>query len=178
VRRSPIVNDSTVVGGFVVPSGNPLFLAVVAVHVLAGLTCVVAGAVAMLVPKRRGRHSSAGVLYYRALIVVALTMGGLALARWSDDAHLFILGCASFGAAFVGRRSVTRGGLHRFRNHLLGMGTSYVLVLVAFYVDNGKQLPLWRSLPHFMYWLIPVAVGAPLMLRALLSHPFLRAERA
>jgi hypothetical protein len=31
------------------------------------------------------------------------------------------------------------------------MGLSYILMLIAFYVDNGKQLPLWKNLPHFMY---------------------------
>ena len=40
------------------------------------------------------------------------------------------------------------------------MGTSYVLLLVAFYVDNGKQLPIWKDLPHFTYWLLPIAAGA------------------
>jgi hypothetical protein len=44
-------------------------------------------------------------------------------------------------------------------------------MLVAFYVDNGKQLPLWKDLPHFMYWLIPFAVGIPLIVRALLWPP-------
>ena len=48
------------------------------------------------------------------------------------------------------------------------MGLSYILMLVAFYVDNGKQLPLWKDLPHFTYWLIPMAVGIPLIIRALL----------
>jgi hypothetical protein len=51
------------------------------------------------------------------------------------------------------------------------MGLSYVFMLVAFYVDNGRQLPLWKDLPHFMYWLIPIAVGIPLIVRALVSPP-------
>lgn len=170
--------DSTVVAGFVIPSAHPLFLATVAVHVAAGLTCVVAGAIAMLAPKGRGRHSGAGLVYYRALIVVAATMAGLAFAHWPDDIVLLALGCASFAAALVARRSVNASGAHRFRVHILGMGTSYVLLLVAFYVDNARQLPLWKDLPRFTYWLIPVAVGVPLILRALATHPLARAERA
>jgi hypothetical protein len=47
-------------------------------------------------------------------------------------------------------------------------------MLVAFYVDNGKQLPLWKDLPHFTYWLLPLAVGIPLIVRALLWHPLVR----
>jgi hypothetical protein len=41
------------------------------------------------------------------------------------------------------------------------MSASYVLLLTAFYVDNGKHLPVWRSLPHLAYWLLPSAVGLP-----------------
>jgi hypothetical protein len=33
-----------------------------------------------------------------------------------------------------------------------GMSLSYVLMLIAFYVDNGKQLPIWKDLPHVTYW--------------------------
>ncbi len=55
--------------------------------------------------------------------------------------------------------------------HITGMGMSYVLLLTAFYVDNGKSLPLWRTLPSIAYWLAPAAVGIPLIVRALLWHP-------
>jgi len=50
------------------------------------------------------------------------------------------------------------------------MGGSYVLMLTAFYVDNGKSLPLWRDLPTLTYWLLPAAVGAPLIARAIARH--------
>jgi hypothetical protein len=41
-------------------------------------------------------------------------------------------------------------------------------------MDNGKQLPLWKDLPHFTYWLLPLAIGIPLIVRALLWHPLAR----
>ena len=44
----------------------------------------------------------------------------------------------------------------------------------AFYVDNGKQLPVWKEFPHFTYWLLPLAVGIPLIVRALLWHKLAR----
>jgi hypothetical protein len=44
-------------------------------------------------------------------------------------------------------------------------------VAVAFYVDNGKQLPVWRDLPAFTYWLIPFASGMQIIVWALLRHP-------
>ena len=68
-----------VVLGIPIPSSSPLFLSIVAVHVVAGLICTVAGIVAMLAPKRAGRHPSAGTVYYWSLVVVLLTMGGLSI---------------------------------------------------------------------------------------------------
>ena len=51
---------------------------------------------------------------------------------------------------------------------------SYVLLLTAFYVDNGKSLPLWRELPPIALWLIPAVVGIPLIGLALLRNPLAR----
>jgi hypothetical protein len=47
------------------------------------------------------------------------------------------------------------------------MGLSYVLMLTAFYVDNGERLPVWNRLPPIAFWLLPGAVGIPLIVRAL-----------
>jgi hypothetical protein len=47
------------------------------------------------------------------------------------------------------------------------MGVSYIAMLTAFYVDNGKSLPIWRDLPPITYWLLPSAVGVPLIVWAL-----------
>jgi hypothetical protein len=46
------------------------------------------------------------------------------------------------------------------------MSASYILLLTAFYVDNGQHLPGWKSLPHLTYWLLPSAIGLPLVARA------------
>ena len=94
--------------------------------------------------------------------------------RWAESYHLFILGALSFASAWLGRKALRDRWRHWARLHITGMGLSYVLMLVAFYVDNGKQLPLWKDLPYFTYWLLPLAVGIPLIVRALLWHPLAR----
>jgi len=50
------------------------------------------------------------------------------------------------------------------------MGLSYIVMLTAFYVDNGKSLPLWRDLPYLTYWLLPASIGIPLIVRALIRY--------
>jgi hypothetical protein len=54
------------------------------------------------------------------------------------------------------------------------MGLSYILLLTAFYVDNGKNLPLWNKLPQIAFWVLPAAAGIPFIVRALLRHPLVR----
>jgi hypothetical protein len=164
----------TNVAGIEIPSTDPIFLAVVGVHVLLGLASTVAGAVAMLSQKRAGPHPRYGTIYFWCLAGAFVTATGLAAARWAEDYHLFVLGALSFAAAYFGRHARRRRWRNWARLHIAGMGTSYVLLLIAFYVDNGKQLPVWKELPHFTYWLLPAVIGIPLVVRALLWHPLAR----
>jgi len=89
----------TNIAGIEIPSTDPTFLTVAGVHILLGLTCTVAGIVAMLSQKRTGRHPRFGTIYFWCLVGVFVTMTGLAAVRWAEDYHLFILGVLSLAAA-------------------------------------------------------------------------------
>jgi hypothetical protein len=106
-----------------------------------GLAAVTAGAIAMLSNKGRGRHSNWGTTYFWFLLGVFVTMSALSFMRWAENYHLFILGVLSFASALFGRIAVQRRWRQWPRLHLTGMGVSYILLLTAFYVDNGKSLP-------------------------------------
>jgi hypothetical protein len=164
----------TEIAGIEIPSANPVFLTVVGVHILLGLACVITGAMAMLSEKRAGRHPRNGTIYFWCVAGVFLTATGLAAVRWAHDDHLFVLGALSFAAACFGRAARRQRWRHWLRLHVTAMGASYILLLIAFYVDNGKSLPLWKELPPIAYWLLPLIVGIPLIVRALLWHPLLR----
>jgi hypothetical protein len=162
------------VAGIPIPSTSPFFLAGVAIHVLLGLTCVACGAVAMLSPKQAGRHPAFGAVYFWSLAGVFATASALAVARWAEDKVLFALAAAAFAAAIVGRQARRRRWSGWPRWHMTGMGVSYIVMLTAFYVDNGKNLPVWRDLPPVAYWLAPSLVGLPILGWALVRHPLVR----
>ncbi len=155
-----------------VGSTAPIFLAFLAVHVIAGLTAVVTGAAAALTRKGSRRHIRAGRCYYSAISVVFATATALAVMRWRQDYYLFIIGSIAFTAATIGylHRRWHRPG---DAGHIAGMGIAYVAMLTAFYVDNGPRLPLWDHLPTFAFWLLPSAIGTPIIARAIV-----RARRA
>ena len=169
-------DGTTNLAGIAIPSTDPVFLTVVGVHILLGLACTVTGAIAMLSQKRAGRHPRYGTIYFWCLAGVFLTAAGLAAVRWAEDYHLFILGVLSLAGAYFGREARRHRWRHWARLHVTGMGASYVLLLIAFYVDNGKNLPLWKELPPIAYWLLPAAIGIPLIVRALLWHPRVGAD--
>lgn len=161
--------------GIEIPSCDSFFLAiVVGLHIPLGLCCVMAGAAAMLVNKGRGRHSTFGTIYFWSLAALFASVTILSIMRWAENYHLFALGALSFVGAWLARQALRRRWPHWVRLHIAGMGLSYVLMLIAFYVDNGKQLPLWKDLPHFTYWTLPLVIGLPLILRAMLRHPLAR----
>lgn len=165
------------IAGIVVPDESPTFLALVALHVVIALAAVVAGIAAMTATKGIGRHSRFGSLYYWLLSGVFVTAAVLSAVRWTHDWHLFVLGALAFGSASIGRLSLRKLRRGRLSLHLSAMGVSYILLLTAFYVDNGKNLPVWKELPSIVYWTLPSIVGAPIILRALLRHPLIRRSR-
>jgi hypothetical protein len=123
-----IADATTNIAGIEIPSTNPIFLAGVGIHILLGLGCVVTGAVAMLSPKRAGRHPRYGTIYFWCLAGIFVTASGMAVARWAEDYHLFILGTLSFVSAYCGREARRQRWRNWARLHITGMGTSYVLL--------------------------------------------------
>jgi asparagine N-glycosylation enzyme membrane subunit Stt3 len=164
-------SETTIIAGIEIPSVSPVFLTVAGVHVLLGIACVITGFMAMLSEKRRGRHPQFGTIYYWCLSAVFATATFLSVTRWPEDYHLFVLGALSFTAAFVGRMVRRRGSI---RLHITGMGLSYIVLLTAFYVDNGHSLPLWKELSPIAYWIVPGAIGIPIIIWALVRHPVVR----
>src|SRR5262249_7081637 len=121
-----------------------------------------------LTRKGSRRHVRSGRLFYRAITVVFVTAPALAIMRWREDYHLFIIGAVAFAAATIGYQ-------HRIRRragdtgHIVGMGVSYVAMLTAFYVDNGPHLPLSDRLPPLTFSFLPRAIGMPIITRAVLA---------
>jgi hypothetical protein len=159
-----MITASRILGDHV-GSTAPVFLAFLAVHVIAGLTAVITGAAAALTRKGSPRHIKAGRWFYRAITVVFATATALAVMRWRQDYYLLIIGAVAFTATTIGYQHRRR---HRpgDTGHITGMGIGYTAMLTAFYVDNGPHLPLWDHLPAITFWLLPAAIATPLIIRA------------
>ena len=89
MRRQPHPGDH-------VGSTAPVFLAFLAVHVLAGLTAVARGGRGAG-PERECPSCPVGRLFYRAIAVVFGTAVVLAAMRWREDYYLAIIGAVALG---------------------------------------------------------------------------------
>lgn len=155
--------------GLDLASTMPFFLVLLATHVLAALLAIVSGVCAMFARKSGPRHGLAGKSYMGALLAVFLTACGLAPFRWPVDLPLVLLGGGAVLAAGYGfwfRQKRRAGDVP----HIVAMSVSFVLMLTAFYVDNGPHLPLWQILPQWSFWIIPAVVGAPFITRASIKY--------
>jgi hypothetical protein len=150
-----------------IPDEGALFDAALACHIAAGLTCVVAGALAATAPKRPGRHPRAGRTYFWSLAVVFVSSTTMAVLRFAHDRHLLLIGTVAFGTGSIGYLARRRRRPGWLRLHVPAMGGSYIALFTGFYVDNGPNLPLRDRLPSLAYWVLPSLVGVPLILGAL-----------
>jgi hypothetical protein len=165
-----MIGEPISVGGITIPSNTPFFLTLISIHVLAALICVVAGIVAMLSEKKQGYHPKAGSVYFYSLLVVFLTVVVISILRWQEDYYLFLLGLLSFGMAFTGRRALKQKWRRWPIYHITGMGLSYIILLTAFYVDNGRFLPIWKYFSPVVYWTLPAIIGIPIIVINLMRH--------
>jgi uncharacterized membrane protein len=162
--------NMTNVAGIEVPSTSSIFLTIVAVHVLLGLACVITGAVAMLSPKRQGRHPNFGTIYFWCLSAVFVSSSGLSAVHWTRDYPLFILGALSFASALAGRIARRKRWPGWVRLHIISTGVVHPIA-DGLLCGQWKEPPLWKELPPIAYWLLPGAIGVPIIVHALLRHP-------
>jgi hypothetical protein len=169
-----IGDNETSLLGIPVPSDNKIFLTIVVIHILLGMGAVISGLVAMVNNKTGGTHRKAGKIYVVLMLLIFLTVLPLSIMRWPHNIHLLILGTLAFVFTLIGRKKPSFSDPKRSRLHTLCMGLSYILLLTAFYVDNGKNLPFWKQFPQLFFYIFPSAIGLPIIIYTLLRHPLNR----
>jgi len=114
-------------------------------------------------PRRAGRTGHRSARRPRrqtpGLAAACASASALAGLRWQQTCPVFFLGAAAFALATTSRPRRRPGRVV----HVLGTGGSYLVLLTAFFIDNGPNLPLWRHLPALVFWLGPVLIGLPLL---------------
>lgn len=170
------MEETTDLFGIPVPSTDRVFLTFVVIHIAISLICVMSGLLAMLANKGGKRHSIYGKVYFWSMLSAFVTVVILSIMRWPHNIHLLSIGILAAISAYLGWRLTKNQRKNWTRLHTILMGSSYIFLLTGFYVDNGKNLPVWRLFPQWFFWVFPVAVGLPIILKVLKTHPLNRAK--
>jgi hypothetical protein len=166
-----MIGNATTIAGIPVPSDARLFLAFIHLHIVAGLTAVIAGAIAMPSAKCPGRHPRAGTVYYcgscrRFRHNVRSRV--LPMERGLSPVHAGVCvvcrhcdwpGCKAKTVAILAAHS------YHWNGRVLPPDDHSLLC------GQRANLPVWRELPPLAFWLLPTLVGAPILINALLRHP-------
>lgn len=160
--------------GLPLPSDDPTFVAVLVVHILLSFCAVVFGLVAMLKDKNSRGHSFFGKLYYWSIISAFVTVLILVALRWPHNNHLLLIASFTTILVFTGRRFAKHKTGTWARFHTICMGSSYILLLTGFYVDNGEHLPFWKLFPQWFFYVFPALIGTPIITFVLRKHPLTR----
>jgi uncharacterized membrane protein len=127
-----------------------------ALHVATGSFGLALGPVAMLAPKRRGRHTRIGTIYHWNMLAVCLSAAGLALLDFAEIWWFLPIAAFSYANAFVGWRAARQRKTGWVATHIAGMGGSYIALTTAVLVVN-LGVGAWYA------WMLPTLVGTPLI---------------
>lgn len=170
------MEEQTDLFGIPVPSTDKIFLTFIVIHIMIAFVSVVSGLLAMLSDKGSKRHNTYGKIYFWTMACAFCTVVILAIMRWPHNTHLLVIGSLAIAISLAGYRIAKVKMKNWTRLHTVYMGSSYILLLTGFYVDNGKNLPFWNQFSQWVFYVFPSAIGVPIIVYVLLKHPLNRSH--
>ena len=144
-------------------ASSPVRDGILALHIATGSFGLLLGPVAMLAPKRRGRHTRVGTVYHWNMLAVCVTAAAMALIDFGRIWWFVPIAAFSYANAFVGWRAARRREPGWLPTHIAGMGGSYIALTTALLVVN-LGVGAWYA------WALPTLVGTPLIRAATRSR--------
>jgi hypothetical protein len=169
------MENTTNLFGIPVPSTDNTFLTVVVIHILLSLVSVISGLIAMVSDKGSRIHRMSGRSYLFSMLAAFGTVTILAVMSWPRNTHLLLIGTSAAVLTYIGFRLAKVKIRNWTRLHTVLMGSSYILLLTGFYVDNGKNLPFWNQFSQTFFYVFPASIGIPIIVYTLLKHPMNKA---
>jgi len=134
-----------------------MWTALLIIHIVSGSLALLAGLVAMTLPKRPGGHTRLGTGYVALVSLLSVSAIGLAALKPSLW-WLGVIAVVTLAAALAGRELRRRRPPGWLPLHISLMCGSYVSLTTALLVVN-------LGLGSVLAWVLPTVVGPPLIAR-------------
>jgi hypothetical protein len=144
---------------------HTLDLTMLIIHIAAGCLSIGIGLIAMFAPKRRGRHTISGILYYWLVTAVCASAIVMSIINWSVSSYLFYVAIFSYLFALLGYIAYKKKWKNWMVSHIAGMGGSYIAMVTGFIVVNQSKVHYLNQMPTFVFWLLPTIIGTPILMK-------------
>jgi hypothetical protein len=132
------------------------------VHVSSGVVALVLGPLALLAAQRQQRScAQLRDAYHWTVLVVCTGATVVSVLAWTRLWWLVPIGALSYGLALAGYLGGRRGWPLWVRAH--GWGGSYIALVTALLVVSARGV---SGALEAVAWILPAAIGIPLILRA------------
>lgn len=132
-------------------------------HIVSGALALALGPLVLLVAaSRRGIRERVLTAYVWAVFATCLTAAVVSLLAWSRLWWLVPIAVLSYLLAHVGYVAVRRGWRPRWVS-AHGLGGSYIALVTALLVVSAGDI---STTAEVVAWILPAAVGVPLIVRA------------
>ncbi|GGG14064.1 DUF2306 domain-containing protein [Paenibacillus abyssi] len=132
-------------------------------HIISGYLALGIGIAAMLAPKKRGRHTTSGSIYFWLVTVVCASAIVMSIMNWEVSSYLFYVAIFSYVFALFGYIAYKMKWKNWMVSHIAGMGGSYIAIVTGFIVVNQSNAPFLAEVPSLVLWLLPTIVGTPIL---------------
>lgn len=136
---------------------------ILVVHIAFGAAGLVLGPIAMLAPKRRGRHTVTGEAYHWVVLGVCVTAAALAVLDWSRNWWFLPIAVGSYAFALLGYVTAKRRRGSWLISHVTGQGGSYIAMVTALLVVNWSLVTGTPGRAAFWPWFLPAIVGTTIL---------------
>ncbi|MFC5528332.1 DUF2306 domain-containing protein [Cohnella yongneupensis] len=134
------------------------------IHIISGLICLITGGISIASRKRKGMHTLFGEIYHAFFVLIFISSTIMSIMHWAESAYLLFIGIFSYALALYGYLSRKRRWKNWIAKHIGGMLGSYIAIITAILVVNGRHIPIINELPIIMVWFIPTIIGTPLII--------------
>jgi len=134
-------------------------------HIVSGYLALVIGIAAMTAPKKRGRHTFSGRIYFWLVNIVCTSAVTMAVIHWEVSSYLFYVAIFSFLFNLYGYLAFKKKWKNWMTAHIAGMGGSYIAIVTGFLVVNQKHTEWLNDMPSFFLWLLPTIIGTPFIIK-------------
>ncbi|MGI9244623.1 MAG: hypothetical protein ACR2RV_27725, partial [Verrucomicrobiales bacterium] len=125
---------------------------VIMIHAVCGGAALALGLIGMVSRKRRGLHTTNGILFHVAVLATCVSAAVLCFQAWNAYWWLFVIALITYIAVVLGHLAARVRWQGWLPFHIICQCSAYISMTTAFLVVNRSILPKFVGIPSYWSW--------------------------